>query len=248
VSQTLSLERLYHPDGKHLGSLVSGLSGSGKTTAVITTLQQAIRSPKFGESHRFIIIDPKTQNGDYDLISEPLLSVDDAMKSIRKNRVTLFWPNVDFLESHVSQIVDFVFEISDSNPDTSFSFVLDEASILITPTKIPNSLKRLSLQGRAKRIKPIFISQRPIINRWTDANMSNLILFNTMPVDYDTLSRRWGVDFDTHSETMRNTPYSFVWFDMEQAKFYPMAPVDLPKINFRKKKKGVFKRLFDPLS
>ena len=216
VSQTLSLERLYHPDGKHLGSLVSGLSGSGKTTAVITTLQQAIRSPKFGESHRFIIIDPKTQNGDYDLISEPLLSVDDAMKSIRKNRVTLFW--------------------------------LDEASILITPTKIPNSLKRLSLQGRAKRIKPVFISQRPIINRWTDANMSNLILFNTMPVDYDTLSRRWGVDFDNHAENMRTTPYSFVWFDMEQAKFYPMAPVDLPKINFRKKKKGVFKRLFDPLS
>ncbi len=245
MKQTLSLERLYHPDGKHLGSLIAGLSGSGKTTAVITTLQEAVKSPKFGEFHRFIIIDPKTQRGDYDLIAEPILSIDNAFKSIRKERVTLFWPNVDFLEGQVSAIVDYMFELSDSQPETSFSFILDEASILITPTKIPNSLKRLSLQGRAKRIKPVFISQRPIINRWTDANMSNLLLFNTMPVDYDTLSRRWGVDFDEHSESMRAREYSYVWFDMEKANFTSMEPVELPDTNFRKPKKSKWKRLFD---
>ena len=52
---SLTLERLYHPDGKHLGALVAGLSGSGKTTAVISTLQQAMKNKKFGLSIQNII-------------------------------------------------------------------------------------------------------------------------------------------------------------------------------------------------
>ena len=39
----LDLYRLYHPDGKTLGTAISGLSGSGKTTIVISTLP----SPKY---------------------------------------------------------------------------------------------------------------------------------------------------------------------------------------------------------
>ena len=234
---SLSIERLYHPDGKSLGSLVAGLSGSGKTVATISTLQQAIRSPSFGEFHRFIVIDPKTQTGDYDVLADPIWDIEKAFKSIRKNRVTVFYPTVEHIHNDVSSIIDYIFTLADSEPKTSFTFVLDEASIMITPTKIPDAIKRLSLQGRAKRIKPVFISQRPIVNRWTDANMSNLLLFNTLPVDYDTLGKRWGIDFEAHAQEIRDNPYSFLFLNFEKATVNKMNPVPLPLPKPRRKRR-----------
>lgn len=234
---TLSLEKLYHPDGKSLGSLLAGLSGSGKTTMAISTLQQAVKSKSFGENHRFIIVDPKIQIGDYDLLADPITDPKKFVKSLSKNRVTVYWPRLETLEEEVSWIIDTLFAVSDSSPETTFTFVLDESSILITPSKIPTSLKRLAVQGRAKRIKPIFISQRPIVNRWTDANLSNLILFNTLPVDFDTLSKRWGVKFDEVGQSIRDVDYSFIWFNMEKASFKKMSPVPLPKARPPKKTK-----------
>ena len=229
MNSNIDLERLYHPDGKSLGSLVSGLSGSGKTTAVISTLQQANWSHTFGPDHRFIVIDPKTQKGDYDVLSEPVLSASDATESILKERMTVLWPDVDTVEDEVSHLIDFIFNLSDSDEKVSFTLIIDEASILITPTRIPAAIKRLSVQGRAKRIKPVFISQRPIVNRWTDANMSNVLMFRTLPVDADTLSRRWGIDFEKAEVELREVPYSFMWFDMEKATISKMNPVPLPK-------------------
>lgn len=232
----LNLERLYLPDSKHLGTLGAGLSGSGKTTMVISTLQQAMKSKSFGEFHRFLVIDPKMQVGDYDKLEEPITDLKKARKSLRKNRMTVYWPDIEYLEFEVSHLVDYIFVLADSEPKSSFTVVIDEASILITPTKIPLSLKRLSVQGRAKRIKPIFLSQRPIVNRWTDANLSNLLLFNTLPVDFDTLSKRWGVDFEKEGQSLREVPYSYIWFNMEKATFRKMQPVDLPKPRPKKKK------------
>ena len=241
---SMSIDTLYNPDGKQLGSIVAGLSGSGKTTMILSTLQKAIKSPTMGEFHRFVIIDPKRQTGDYDILSEPVNDLDKMFKSIRKNRVSLFWPNLESFEYDVENIVEYMFALSDSDERISFTFVLDEASILITPSKIPLSLKKLSLQGRAKRIKPVFISQRPIINRWTDANLSNMYLFNTLPVDYDTLSKRWGVDFVQNGTGLREVDYSFMWFNMEKASFRMMNPVELPKPP-KKKKKGRWFNLFN---
>ena len=242
---SLTLERLYPPDGKHLGALVAGLSGSGKTTAIISTLQQALKMKTFGEYHRFIVIDPKTQYGDYDKLAEPIYDMDKVMKSIRKNRITVFYPSIDYLQDQVEFLIDYMFSLADAEPKTSFTFVLDEASILITPTKIPQQIKRLAVQGRAKKIKPVFISQRPIVNRWTDANLSTLLLFNTLPVDYDTLSKRWGVDFHKIGENVRNQEYSYLWFDMEKATFKQMQPVELPKPLRKKKRKPISRKITD---
>lgn len=241
---SMSIDTLYNPDGKQLGSIVAGLSGSGKTTMILSTLQKAVKSPTMGEFHRFVIIDPKRQTGDYSILSEPISDINKMFKSIRKNRVSVFWPSLETFELDVEDIVEYMFALSDSDDRISFTFVLDEASIMITPTKIPLSLKKLSLQGRAKRIKPVFISQRPIINRWTDANLSNLFLFNTLPVDYDTLSKRWGVDFVQNGSGLREVNYSFMWFNMEKATFKMMNPVELPKIP-KKKKKGRWFNLFN---
>ena len=237
----LSIESLYKPDRKSLGTLWAGTSGSGKTTAVISTLRSAILSPTFGEYHRFVIVDPKVQRGDYDLLEKPVTSLDKALKSIEKNRVTVYWPyypefDSKTLEDDVSIIVDHMFTISDSNPEATFTFILDEASIVITPTRVPSSLKRLSVQGRAKGIKPNYISQRPLTNRWLDGNLSNVILFRMLPVDADNLSKRWGLDFTKSNETIRQKPYSFLRFDLESTGISYMNPVPLPKRIPRRKK------------
>ena len=241
---TLDLHRLYHPDGKSLGTAISGLSGSGKTTIVISTLQNAIKSKEFGEFHRFVIIDPKTQKGDYDLLGNPIADLEKAFTSIRKNRVTIFWPRVEEFGADVSEIVDYLFALADKEEKSSFTLIIDEASILITPNTIPPSLKRLSVQGRAKRIKPVFIGQRPIFNRWLDANLSNLILAKTLPVDFDVLSKRWGVDFEQYQETLAKIDYSFMFFDLEKVTVKMMKPVPLPKVPKREKKRTWMDRFF----
>ena len=122
--------------------------------------------------------------------------------------------------------------------------IIDEASILITPNSIPPALKRLSVQGRAKRIKPVFIGQRPIFNRWLDANLSNLILAKTLPVDFDVLSKRWGVSFEQYQSQMAEVDYSFMFFDLEKVTMKMMKPVPLPKVPKPKKRGTWMDRFF----
>ncbi len=236
----MKIEELYLPNRKRLGILWAGTSGSGKTTAVISTLRQAILSPKFGEFHRFVIVDPKVQRGDYDLLSDPITDLGTALKSMNKNRVTLYWPDYQefdqkTLEEDISIMVDEMFNLAQSKDEPTFTFVLDEASIVISPTRVPPSLKRLSVQGRAKGILPHFISQRPLTNRWMDANLSRVMLFRMLPVDADNLTKRWGVDFVEADETIRKKEYSFIQFDLEDASIRNMNPVPLPKPIERKK-------------
>ena len=230
----MNIEELYKPDRKRLGVLWAGTSGSGKTTAVISTLRDAITSPSFDEFHRFVICDPKVQRGDYDLLAEPVTSLDAALASMSKERVTLYWPDYPeldqaTLEWDISRIVDEMFDLSRSKDEPTFTFILDEASIVISPTRVPPSLKRLSVQGRAKGILPHFISQRPLTNRWLDANLSRVMLFRMLPVDADNLTKRWGVDFIAADERIREKPYSFIHFDLENSTIHNMNPVDLPK-------------------
>ena len=239
---SLKIEELYLPDRKKTGSLWAGTSGSGKTTAVISTLRQAILLPTFGEKHRFVIVDPKVQAGDYDLLADPITDLDKFVKSMSENRVSLYWPYYDTFDSKemeldVSVIVNEMFNLADMDPESSFTFVLDEASIIITPNTVPASLKRLSVQGRAKRIIPHYISQRPMTNRWLDANMTNLFLFRTLPVDSDNLTKRYGIDFVQTDEKIREKPYSFVRFNLESASLKAYNPVPLPKKLPRPKKK-----------
>ena len=241
----LDILRLYKPDTHHLGTLFAGLSGSGKTTAVLSTLQEALKSSAFGPKHRFIVIDPKTQPNDYDLLGKPLTNIAEVFKSIRKERFTLFWPSIDYIEEQVSEVIEYIFCMADSDAETSFTFILDEAATLITTSRVPLSLKRLSIQGRSKRIMPILVSQRPLLNRWVEGNLSNMLLFRILPIDADNLRRRWGLDFESIDVKLREKPYSFMWFDLEQATLNALNPLPQPKQPKVKKKapwspKGAF--------
>ena len=173
----MKTDTLLKANKSRLGTIMSGTSGSGKTTAIVSMLRDAIVNPNYDENYRFVIVDPKVQAGDYDKLVEPLTDVDEVMTSIAENRTTLYWPDsTEFdektLEKDVSHIVDYMFDLLNENPKMRVTFVLDEASILVSPNSISNSLKRLTVQGRAKGILPIYISQRPMTNRWIDSNIS----------------------------------------------------------------------------
>jgi len=240
MAKQIHVSKLLKPSRAKLGSLVAGTSGSGKTTAMVSILSQAIKSKDFGESHRFVIIDPKVQKGDYDKLAKPMMNTQDTIKSILKNRTTVYWPDYEgfdqkSLQRDVSIIIDKIFDLANSQDELSFTVVLDEASILITANQIPSSIKRLSVQGRAKNILPIYISQRPLTNRWLDSNVTNIILFRMLPIDADNLTKRWGVDFDNVNEIISRQPYSFVKFDLEKASIQPIKPVDIPRKIWKEK-------------
>ena len=241
MAKSISVESLLKPNRSKLGSLIAGTSGSGKTTAMISILRQAILNPTFGEDHRFIIVDPKIQTGDYDKLAEPVTTLDQAIKSVHENRTTVYWPDYEgfdqrSLEADLSNLINHLFDLANHDDKMTFTIVIDEASILITPNQIPSAIKRLAVQGRAKGILPIYISQRPLTNRWLDSNVSNIILFRMLPIDADNLSKRWGVNFQEVNEMISKKPYSFVKFDLEEARLQPINPVEIPKRLWRKKK------------
>lgn len=221
--------------------MVAGLSGSGKTKAVLHALQEASKGNRWGKKHRFVIIDPKTQGGDYDILSDAHMDVATALRSIEKERITVFWPDMEFLEEQISAIIDHMFWLSDSDPKASFTFVLDEAATVISGNKVPLAIKKIAVQGRSKRIKPVFVSQRPILNRWTDGNLSNLLLFRILPMDADLLSKRWGADFVTIDENIKGVPYSFAWFDLETGNLNYVSPLPLPKPKRKSKKRSLLR-------
>lgn len=241
----MKTDTLLKANKSRLGTIMSGTSGSGKTTAIVSMLRDAIVNPNYDENYRFVIVDPKVQAGDYDKLVEPLTDVDEVMTSIAENRTTLYWPDsTEFdektLEKDVSHIVDYMFDLLNENPKMRVTFVLDEASILVSPNSISNSLKRLTVQGRAKGILPIYISQRPMTNRWIDSNISKVVLFKMVPVDADNLTKRWGLDFKPISEKISKKDYSFVVFDLDKIRTRYVNPVPVPKALPRKKKKSFF--------
>ena len=252
MGKTIHVSRLLKPSRAKLGSLVAGTSGSGKTTAMVSILRQAILHKDFGEDHRFLVIDPKVQKGDYDKLAPPISSVEEAIQSIHENRTTVYWPDYEgfdqkTLQRDIEHLINHIFAIANQEDKVSFTVVIDEASILITPNQIPSAIKRLSVQGRAKNILPIYISQRPLTNRWLDSNVSNIILFRMLPIDADNLTKRWGVDFDQVNEMIQQKPYSFVKFDLEKTSLQPINPVEIPK-KLWKKKKGMVDKIKDWLT
>ena len=248
----VSIQTLYKPNRKRAGTLWAGMTGGGKTTAILSTLRDAILSPKFGEYHRFVIVDPKIQRGDYDRLEKPISNLGDFLDNISKERVSLYWPTYQefdekMIEADIAMIVDEMFALADIEPKSTFTFVLDEASIVISPNWVSPSIKRLSVQGRAKGILPVYVSQRPLTNRWLDANLSNLMLFKMTPVDADNLRKRWGLDFLEVDKNIRGRPYSFARFNLDENQVQYIAPVPYPTPRIPRKKKTFLEKVRDSL-
>jgi len=203
--QTL-IRQLFLPDGGPyaLSSAMSARSGSGKTT-LLTSLINAARTDSAFNETRFIYVSVKKEHLFKPMHKKekikPVSSVWDAVKSMRKNQITVFYPSDPaYYEEDVDSLIDSVFDLADSNPEASFSIVLDDANVLKGFDNRGNpspQVKKLAIAGRSKRIRGLFITHRlGNLPRIMNGNLSALILMSIPSMDVEYSRKVFGVDFE----------------------------------------------------
>lgn len=204
------------PDSASLHTAVFGKSGSGKTFLIKNSLYAAIKDEKnFPSYHRFIVIDPKRQGGDFDILAKPIESDDweEIAESINENRVTVIWPEYSNTQEIIDVVIDILFQYSEIFPAFSATLIIDEAGEVISHQKIPPSIGKLAVQGRSKLLKLVVLNQRPILNRKLDAQLENILLFSQVSIDADNLQKRWGLSLEEIMLKLDAVQYSFYCFN-----------------------------------
>jgi hypothetical protein len=219
---------------------VFGTSGTGKTTLLEQWSSEAVRSRKFPKNWRLLIVDVKAD--DYSSIVEPITDLDEVMKSLNENRITLFYPGVHTALEDVEQLVDYLFYLADNQEDFSATMILEESSTYITAHVVPPQLKRMAVQGRSKGLTIVLANQRMMNNLWIDTQTAHMVAFQSAIPDHALVKKRWGIDGDAMSKRLAERPFSWSHFDFNSLdlKFY--APLELqpitridPKRNSRRK-------------
>jgi len=208
------------PSVNSLHTAVFGQSGSGKTFLIKNSVYSAVKDlDNFPSYHRFVVIDPKRQKGDFDILSVPITgdNIDEIAESINENRVTVIWPDYRYISDVIDDTIEILFQLSDiysaDNRAFSATLIIDEAGEVISHQKIPDSIGKMAVQGRAKMLKLVVLNQRPILNRKLDAQLENVILFYQMGIDSDNLSKRWGINIDKWINKLETIQYSFVAYN-----------------------------------
>lgn len=204
-------EDLFLPSNSALHTLVFGKSGSGKTYGIRALIMKALPNKKFGKNHRFIVVDPKVQSGDYDVLTDPITddNIETIAESLNENRLTLVWPSYEYAGELIDQIIELLFHISDAFEDFSATLIIDESGEFISHNSMPKSIGKLAVQGRAKRLKGVFLNQRPILNRKLDSQVQSIVLFDMVTIDMDNLAKRWGINWDEIQGKILKEKHSF---------------------------------------
>lgn len=208
---------LIKPTKSSLHTAIFGRSGSGKTYFIKNSLYSAIKDLEtFPKNHRFIIIDPKNQRGDYDALAEPIIfpDIEEILENINTKRTTVIWPDYDDIQYTIDSTIRILFEMADHQRTFSATLIIDEAGEVISHQKIPPMIGKIAVQGRAKNLKLIVLNQRPILNRKLDAQLEHMILFSMTDIDSDNLRKRWGISFESLDKNLDKTPYSFYHFNV----------------------------------
>lgn len=230
------IRQLFLPDGGPyaLSSAMSARSGSGKTTLLTRLITEARKDEAFKET-RFIYVSVKAEHlfksqGKKDKI-KPVSTVWDAVKNMQKHQVTVFYPSDPLhYEEDVDALIDSVFNLSDANPEASFSMIIDDANVLKGFDNRGNpspQVKKLAIAGRSKRIRGLFITHRlGNLPRIMNGNLSGLILMSMPSMDSEYARKVFGVDF----EPILPELHSFRWAVVDLIKenthtFNPIKPV-----------------------
>ena len=107
---SFTLDDLYFPDGKTLTTFCVGRPGSGKSYFLKNTILQAMKDNK-NKDWRIIYICPKSEMS---LGDKNLVGTYDMVKHLKKNRVAVIYPNIDYLDEEVDYIIDTLFDIKTS--------------------------------------------------------------------------------------------------------------------------------------
>ena len=224
------IRRLFLPDGGSysLSTAMSARSGSGKTTLLTRLITEARKDEAFQET-RFIYISVKAEHLFKEKKLKPVSSVHAALKNMRKNPITVFYPmEPEYYEADVDSLIDSIFQLSDQNPTSSFVIIIDDANILkgFDNRGIPSQqIKKLAVAGRSKRIRGMFITHRLAnLPRLMNGNLSALVVMSVNSMDLDYSKRIFGMDFEPLSEELGAYRWSVV--DLIEEKTYRFNPVE----------------------
>ena len=220
------LDDLYLPDRKRLSSMIVGRPGSGKSFFLAHTIREFMKRNQ-DENFRLVYICPKQEMTLYP--KEKPITPDKLERHLRKNRTAVVYPDADFVEAEVDYCIDLCFAIQQANPDFTCTICVDDAQTFIQSRKGASAaFRRLALTGRSKGIRFVPVAHQMVFSKDLEGSTSYIVFFS-MPVKLyqkDAFTR-YGFDAEPHIEKMAEQPYSFVWFDVTQARSTLMLPLDV---------------------
>jgi len=220
------LDDLYLPDRKRLSSMITGRPGSGKSFFLEHTIREFMKRNR-DKNFRLVYICPKQEMILYP--KEKPITPDKLERHLRKNRTAVVYPDADFVEAEVDYCIDLVFAIQQANPDFTCTICVDDAQTFIQSRKGASaSFRRLALTGRSKGIRFVPVAHQMVFSKDLEGSTSYIVFFS-MPVKlyHKDAHTRYGFDAEPHIEKMAEQPYSFVWFDVTQARSTLMLPLDV---------------------
>jgi len=219
------LDDLYLPDGKRLTTQIVGKPGGGKSFYLRETLMQFMKKND-DPDYRLLYICPKQEM----LLGEKdtPVSVDKIAKNMRKNRVTIFYPNPYDVENEVDYAIELMFQMQQQNEGFTGTIVLDDAQTFVSSRRQASpALKRLALTGRSKGLRFVAVAHQAVFSKDLEGSTSYLVMF-TLPVKlyHKDLNTRYGLDVEPYIEPISSKPYSFLWFDVTKGKAQLYDPID----------------------
>ena len=119
------LDDLYKPDYKsRLTTQIIGRPGSGKSYYLRHTISEFLKRNK-DPDYRMIFVCPKHEMILSDKKEHQPISTDKLEKHLRKNRVAIVYPDIDFLDQEADYIIDLIFAIERENEGFSATIVID---------------------------------------------------------------------------------------------------------------------------
>jgi len=221
---------LYQPTNKTLHKQVIGQSGSGKTVFLEKTAETYLRN-NTNDSFRLIYFSPKHENF-LDLLpkgQKPVSSVDEMLKSMSENTLTVVYPPVEGLDDVMDDVINSLFDMKDANPKLSATLVIDDAQTFLSARKeASTAFRRIALLGRSKSLNVIFVAHQPILNKTLEAQVEKLVFFSLPnPNQYKSTEERFGFDPSNYDEALKSKKYSFVIYEVGTGKSRLMNPLQL---------------------
>ena len=218
------LDDLYLPDGKRVNVQLWGVPGSGKTFFLEHTLKKFLRKNQ-DEHLRVVYISPKHETI---LDKEPIVDSSKLEKFLRKNRMAVVFPHTDYLEEEVDEIINLLFDIKTANEKFKAVIIIDDSQIMLSSRKEASKAhRRLSLTGRSRKIRGIYVAHGIILNKALEGQTSFLVGFtNPLPLNYRASIERFGFNPEPFHAPMSEREYSFVWFNCRTRQARLMAPIE----------------------
>ena len=217
------LEELYRADGKRLNVMVAGQPGSGKSFYLEHTLKDYLAKSRL-KNERFVYITPKGET----ILGLEITPLDKLDKALRKERLVVIAPTMEALEDDVDDTIAYLFKLRDANEDLTATIIIDDSQVFLkNQGNVSPELRRVTLTGRSRGIRAIFVSHAIVLNKALEGSVQYILNFTLpQPMFFKDAQRRYGYDPEPFQEKLRATEYGYIWHDVFRGQTRLMPPLD----------------------